>query len=80
MATMRGHTAPVRCVRSRVAIILTASEDFTVCKWPGILFNDQNEIQCQAILRGHTGVVTCCDLSPCETMAVSGSSDMVCTN
>ncbi|XP_047145181.1 telomerase protein component 1 isoform X1 [Hydra vulgaris] len=76
VAVMSKHTAPIRCVRSRGAIILTASEDFTVCVWPGILFSDQNEIKCQAILRGHAGIVTCCDISSCETMAVSGSSDM----
>ena len=28
-------------------------------------------------LHGHTGIVTCCDLSPCETKAISCGYDRV---
>jgi len=88
---MSGHTGAIKCVRAGETIIVSASEDTSVRVWPGIIFDDsesessddeehieQNqlkEIKANAVLQDHTGVVTCCDISPDETTIISASID-----
>lgn len=75
---LHGHTAAVKCVRAKQAYVLSASEDFSVRLWPGILFEEEestSKVEAAAVLRGHTGIVTCCDLPESETFAISGSTD-----
>lgn len=77
---LHGHTAAVKCVRAKQAYVLSASEDFSVRLWPGILFEEEestSKVEAAAVLRGHTGIVTCCDLPESETFAISGSTDKV---
>ena len=77
VATLKGHSAAVRCVRSKKAFIISASEDSTVRVWPGLMLDIDDDGNPDTVLRGHSGIVTCCDLSSCETMAVSGATDRV---
>lgn len=37
----------------------------------------EKQISSAEVLHGHTGIVTCCDLSPCETKAISSGFDKV---
>ena len=76
-----GHTDGVLCVRAKEAVIISSSRDYTVRVWPGLRMETnarKKQIESLATLHGHTGIVTCCDLSPCETKAVSSSFDRVC--
>ena len=75
--TMEGHSAPVRCVRAKEAYIVSGSEDCSLHVWPGLMFekNSEGVVKTSTVFRAHRGIVTCCDISPCETMALSGSSD-----
>lgn len=88
-----GHTDGVTCVRNKEAYVLSASKDCTVRVWNAIMFDDDDDdddqdqdqtkdagrtVKSVSTLHGHTGIVTCCDLSPCETKAISCGHDRVC--
>lgn len=75
--TMKGHAQPIKCMAAKEAFIVSGSEDFTLRVWKGLHFeNDKSGIKHPAsVLRGHSGPVACCDISSCETMAISGSGD-----
>lgn len=87
--TLHGHADAITCVRANEAIIITSSKDSTVRIWQGLCMGDEEDdmqtegtvkeglISPTATLHGHTGIVTCCDLSPCETKAISSGFDKV---
>lgn len=78
-----GHSNGVTCVRAKEAFIVTSSKDSTVRVWNAIEFRDDDQSDDDtsstsvATLHGHTGMVTCCDLSSCETKALSCGHDRV---
>ena len=90
-----GHTDGITCVRNKEAFVLSTSKDCTVRVWNAIMFDDDDDnndgrssgqtdttvaVKSVSTLYGHTGIVTCCDLSPCETKAISCGHDRVYTN
>ena len=87
LVTMNGHSGIVKCVRARESLIVSGSEDTTVCVWPGIYFPpDCDSAQCKDVhdvvrptnvFKKHTGVVTSCDLSNEEDLIISTSIDKV---
>ena len=83
--SFKGHSDGVTCVRAKEAFVITSSKDSTVRVWNAIEFssdgesdNDDDSSESVATLHGHTGIVTCCDLSSCETKALSCGYDRVC--
>lgn len=74
--TLHGHTDGVTCARAKEAYVLTSSRDYSVRVWNAVLFDEnEKESESAATLHGHTGIVTSCDLSPCETKGISCGYD-----
>eukprot|EP00794_Sanderia_malayensis_P012166 gene12166-13421_t len=73
--TLDGHTESVRCVRASSSQFATCSDDYTIMLWNALFLDDQSSIKPAATLQHHTGYVTCCDFSPCETRLMTVSTD-----